>query len=87
MTPSRRPDPPPLKTDDVLVAAVGAGAFAVAFIVLLFVPLPAQDDWWRWVCAVGFAMGLFAVWYIPRLHRGRAAAAERHAAASDQGRV
>jgi hypothetical protein len=25
-------------------------------------------------------MGVFGCWYIPRLHRGRAAAAERHAA-------
>jgi H+/Cl- antiporter ClcA len=80
MTRPRRPDPPPLQTDDTLVAAVGAVAFAVAFVVLLFVPLAPQDHWWRWVCVTGFAMGIFGYWYIPRLHKGRAEAAARRAA-------
>ena len=81
MTHPRHPDPPPLETNDVLVSAVGAVAFAIAFVVLLIVPLDPDQHWWRWVCVTGFAMGLFGCWYIPRLHRGRAAAAERHAAA------
>jgi hypothetical protein len=75
----RRTDPPPLQTNDRLVAVTGTAAWAVALIVLLIVDLPADQRWWRWVCVVGLALGLFAVWYIPRLHRGRAAAAERHA--------
>jgi polyferredoxin len=79
MTRQRRPDPPPLQTDDVPIAAVGAAAFAVAFVALLFVPLDAGDRWWRWVCLVGFLMGLFACWYVPRLHRRRAQA-EAHRA-------
>lgn len=66
-----------MQTNDVLIAMVGAAAFAVAFVVLLLVPLPAADHWWRWVCATGFAMGVFGVWYIPRLQRARTAAAER----------
>lgn len=70
-----------MQTNDVVVSAVGAAAFAVAFVVLLLVPLAPQDHWWRWVCVVGCAMGLFGCWYIPRLQRGRAAAAERRAAA------
>jgi hypothetical protein len=77
---TRRPDPPPLKTNDVLASAVGAAAFAVAFVVLLFVPLAPDDRWWRWVCLTGFAMGVFGCWYIPRLHRGRARAAARRSA-------
>jgi hypothetical protein len=81
---TQRPSPPPLETNDVVIAAVGAVAFAAAFVVLLFVPLDAGDRWWRWVCVTGFAMGLFGCWYIPRLHRGRAAAAERHAARHPQ---
>jgi uncharacterized protein DUF2530 len=68
-----------MKTDDVLVAAVGTAAFAVAFVVLLLVPLDAADRWWRWVCVTGFVMGAFACWYIPRLQRGRADAAARRA--------
>jgi hypothetical protein len=81
MTSERQPDPSPLETNDVLIAAVGAAAFAVAFVVLLIVPLDPADRWWRWVCVTGCAMGLFGCWYIPRLQRGRAAAAERRAAA------
>lgn len=80
MTRSRQPDPPPLETNEVLISAVGAAAFAVAFVVLLLVPLDSGDTWWRWVCVTGAAMGLFGCWYIPRLQRGRAAAAERRAA-------
>ncbi|MFL6053702.1 MAG: DUF2530 domain-containing protein [Actinoallomurus sp.] len=78
MSPERRHVPEPIKTNDVLTAAVGAAAFAVAFVVLLIVPLPARDHWWRWVCVTGFAMGLFGCWYIPRLQRAREAAAARH---------
>ena len=81
MTPERQPDLSPLETNDVLVAAVGAAAFGVAFVVLLFVPLSPDHHWWRWVCAVGCAMGLFGCWYVPHLQRRRAAAAERRAAA------
>ena len=83
MTRSPHPDPPPLETNDVLISAVGAAAFAVAFVVLLFVPLDADQTWWRWVCVTGFAMGVFGCWYVPRLQRGRAAAAERRAAARE----
>ncbi|MCW2943957.1 MAG: hypothetical protein JWR24_674 [Actinoallomurus sp.] len=69
-----------MKTDDVLVAAVGTAAFAVAFVVLLLVPLDPADRWWRWVCVTGFAMGAFGCWYIPRLQKGRADAAARRTA-------
>ena len=80
MTRTRRPDPPPLETNEVIISAIGAVAFAVAFVVLLIVPLDAGQTWWRWVCVTGFAMGLFGCWYVPRLQRGRAELAERRAA-------
>jgi Protein of unknown function (DUF2530) len=80
MTRTRRPDPPPLETNEVIISAAGAVAFAVAFVVLLVVPLDSGQTWWRWVCVTGFAMGVFGCWYIPRLQRGRAALAERRAA-------
>jgi hypothetical protein len=79
MTRPRRPVPEPVKTNDVLVAAIGATAFAVAFLVLMIVPLGAQDRWWRWVCLAGCLMGLFGCWYIPRLQRSREKAAARRA--------
>jgi hypothetical protein len=76
----RRPSPPPIETNETLVAILGTAAWAVAFVVLLLVGLPQHDRWWLWVCAAGVAIGLFALWYVPRLHRRRAATALRHAA-------
>ncbi|TDD26733.1 DUF2530 domain-containing protein [Actinomadura sp. KC06] len=72
MTRPRRPDPPPMQTNDVRIAAAGAAAWAVAFVVLLIVGLPDEDRWWLWVCVTGFASGLFGVWYVPRLQARRA---------------
>ena len=43
--------------------------------------LPAGERWWVWTCVGGLAFGLFGLWYVPRLKRGRArAAAERSGA-------
>ncbi|PKK15813.1 DUF2530 domain-containing protein [Thermomonospora sp. CIF 1] len=87
MTRPRRPDPPPLRTDDRLVAAVGTVAWAIALVVLLIVDLPEDARWWLWVCVVGVATGIFGYWYLPRLHRARAAALERRALREGQGRA
>ncbi|WP_089311125.1 DUF2530 domain-containing protein [Actinomadura mexicana] len=72
MSPPRRPDPPPMQTNDVRIAAAGAAAWAVGLVVLLIVGLPSQDRWWLWVCCVGIVIGLFGMWYTPRLQAGRA---------------
>ena len=53
--------------------------WAVALVVLLIVGLPARDSWWIWTCVVGLVLGLFGLWYVPRLKRGRARAADRRA--------
>ncbi len=63
-----------------MVTLVGTAGWAVTLVVLLIVrgSLPADQRWWIWTCAAGLAMGLFALWYVPRLKRARArAAAER----------
>jgi len=79
VTRSRRPAPPPLEANDQLVAAVGTAAWAVALVVLLILreQIPADERWWIWTCVAGLAMGLFGLWYVPRLKRSRARAAER----------
>lgn len=66
-----------------MVTGVITAAWAVAFIVLLIVrsSLPAGSRWWVWTCLTGFGMGLFGLWYVPRLKRGRARAAARRATA------
>lgn len=63
-----------------MIAYIGTGLWAVALVVVLIVGPPAADRWWLWVCVVGVGIGLFGVWYIPRLHRSRAALEARRAA-------
>ena len=79
--------PPPLEANDRLVTVTGTAGWTLALIVLLVFrgSLPADDRWWIWTCAAGLAMGLFALWYVPRFKRARARAAARRAAQADQG--
>jgi Protein of unknown function (DUF2530) len=60
-----------------MVTGVGTAAWAVALVVLLIArdALPAGSGWWVWTCVTGLAMGLFALWYVPVLKRGRRRAA------------
>jgi hypothetical protein len=85
--PDRPTPPPPLEANDQLVTGSITAGWALALIVLLIVrgSLPAGAWWWLWVCVTGLAMGLFGLWYVPRLKRGRARAAARRAARPDQG--
>jgi hypothetical protein len=61
-----------MQTNDVRIAAAGTAAWAVALVVLLIVGLPSDDRWWIWVCVAGIGIGLFAMWYVPRLQAARA---------------
>jgi hypothetical protein len=83
--PDRPQQPPPLEANDQLVTGSITIGWAIALIVLLSVrsSLPAGSRWWIWTCATGLAMGLFGLWYVPRLKRARASAAARRAAAKD----
>src|SRR6266446_10382512 len=83
MTRQYRPAPPPMETNERLVTALVTAGWAIALITLLLLrdQLPAGERWWIWTCATGFAMGLFGLWYVPRLKRLRARTARRQAAA------
>jgi hypothetical protein len=85
---AERPSPPPpLEADDVLVVRVITAGWAVALVVLLIVrgSLPAGERWWIWTCVAGLAFGIFAMWYVPRLKRGRTrAVAGREPAGPDE---
>ena len=76
---ARPSPPPPLEADDQLVIRVITAAWVVALVVLVIVrgSLPPGQRWWIWTCACGVAFGLFAMWYVPRLKRGRARAADK----------
>ena len=71
--------PPPLEANDQVVIWVGTAGWAVALVVLLVIrdSLPPGQRWWIWTCACGVAFGLFGLWYVPRLKRGRARAADK----------
>lgn len=80
----RRPDPPPLETDDVRAVSIGTAIWALALVGLL--PLRARlvaagRGWWLWVCAVGVLLGLAGVAYCVRRRRRRSLPA----AEADQG--
>jgi len=63
------------------VAAVITAGWAVALVVLLVLreQIPPGERWWIWTCVAGVVMGLFALWYVPRLKRARARSASRRA--------
>jgi hypothetical protein len=84
---SRPAPPPPLEANDQLVTGTITAGWAVALVVLLIVrnSLPTGSRWWIWTCVAGVAMGLFALWYVPRLKRGRARAASRRTVLAGQG--
>lgn len=56
-----------------LVTAVITAGWAVALVVLalLRADIPASARWWIWTCAVGVGLGLFGLWYVPRVRRAR----------------
>jgi uncharacterized membrane protein len=58
------------------VTATITAAWAVALVVILVAwdALPAGSRWWLWTCVTGLVMGLFGLWYVPVLKRGRARA-------------
>jgi hypothetical protein len=80
----RLPAPPPLEANDLVVTAVVTAGWAIALVVLLVLreQIPPAERWWIWTCVAGVAMGLFALWYVPRLKRARARSAARRAQAS-----
>ncbi len=84
---SRLPAPPPLEANDQLVTAVITVGWAVALVTLLVLrdQIPPAERWWIWTCVAGFVMGLFALWYVPRLKRARARSTARRAQASTPG--
>ena len=69
--PARRPDPPPLETNDGLVVGIGTALWAIALVVLLVLRVTQTTevrDWWLGMCGYGIALGLFGVRYCRRRH-------------------
>lgn len=80
--PNREP-PPPMEGDDRVITVTVTAGWAVALAAVLVLTgtgvLPGRDRWWVWTCALGLAMGLFGLWYVPRLKRARVRTEQRRA--------
>jgi hypothetical protein len=76
---SLRPAPPPLEANDQLViGAITAGwAAALGVMLVIYGQLRPADRWWVWICVAGVGLGLFGLWYMPRVKRARARGAAR----------
>jgi len=70
---ARLSPPPPLEANDQLVTGVITAGWAIALVVLLITrgSLRADVRWWIWTCVAGLGLGLFGLWYLPRLKRAR----------------
>jgi Protein of unknown function (DUF2530) len=65
----RRPDPPPLQTDDRQVVLIGTAVWTVLLVLaVIFHDRLAADGrgWWVWTPVVGIALGLYGLRYLRR---------------------
>jgi hypothetical protein len=63
----RRPDPPPLQTDDRKAILVGIGVWCVLGLVALVFRDDLVDSgrgWWLWCIACGIGLGLLGLAYL-----------------------
>ena len=65
----RKPDPPPLETDDVRTVGVGTALWAVALVASLVL----GESEAAWTCAAGLGLGGIGLTYVRRRasHLGR----------------
>ncbi len=78
--PDRRPDPPPLRTDDVATVAAGGALWLLALIVLIALRAAGVDGvhgWWLGMCGYGLLLAALGTVYCRR----RAVAIARDGAA------
>ncbi len=90
MTEPRRPDPEPLRTDEVRVVAIGTGLFALGLVVSLVLHGRLEEQGrgsWVWVMACGVLLGLIGLRTVRRrrvaLRRGLSAEPTTHHADDD----
>jgi hypothetical protein len=82
MAATRRPEPPPFRSNEYAPVIVATGLWAIAFVVLLV----RHDDmaargqgWWLWVALSGFALGLWGLFMLRVHHRSLQKKAARQA--------
>jgi dolichyl-phosphate-mannose--protein O-mannosyl transferase len=68
----RRPDPPPLRTDDRTVVLAGTLVWAVLLAVALLARTSLQEQgrgWWVWTCVTGIVLGAVGLTYVHSRNR------------------
>ncbi|MGH8890651.1 MAG: DUF2530 domain-containing protein [Acidothermaceae bacterium] len=87
----RRPDPPPLRTNEYLPAIVGTALWTITFVVLLVrhsAMAAHGQGWWLWVSVVGIAIGVWGYGLVSLRQRSlRRAAAAAAANTAEVGEV
>lgn len=77
---ARRPDPPPLETNDTIVVLLGTCLWAGALVVLAVLELTDRVEvhgWWLGMCGYGILLGVFGLWFVRRRHQAIARDADR----------
>jgi len=65
----RRPDPPPLVTDDRTPVLIGIAVWAVLLVPAVLFRGRLQDaghGWWVWTPVAGIVLGCMGLWYLRR---------------------
>jgi hypothetical protein len=65
----RRPDPPPLPTNDRATVLAGMGVWAALWVAALAFHgrlAAAGSGWWIWTPPAGLALGVLGLWYLER---------------------
>lgn len=68
----RRPDPPPLRTNDRAVILVGMAVWAVLLVLAVVARHRLSADghgWWVWTPVAGLALGCYGLYYVRRRER------------------
>jgi len=80
MAATRRPDPPPFRTNEFVPVIVGTVLWGTACLVLLtqhHAMAARGQGWWLWVTVSGFVLGLWGLFML-RLHHRSVAQASAH---------
>ena len=70
----RRPDPPPLRTNDRAVVRFGITVWAVLFMIALAMRSRLVEqgrDWWIWTPLAAIALGFYGLYYLRQRERHR----------------
>jgi hypothetical protein len=71
----RRPDPPPLRTNDRAAILAGMAVWAVLLVATLAGRSWLSDHgrgWWPWTPAIGLLLGCYGLYYLRRRDRREA---------------